>query len=85
MKIKKSAFTLAEVIMVLGIIGVVSAITIPNLSKSVDKDKYVSLGGNDLPCQACFKRKCKLKNNKNACTYIPTAEDVIETIKGMGI
>ena len=43
MKIKKSAFTLAEVIMVLGIIGVVSAITIPNLSKSVDKDKYVSL------------------------------------------
>jgi ADP-heptose:LPS heptosyltransferase len=50
-----------------------------------DKDKYVSLGGNDLPCQACFKRKCKLKNNKNACTYIPTAEDVIETIKGFGI
>lgn len=42
MKMRKSAFTLAEVIMVLGIIGVVSAVAIPNLTKSVDKEKYVA-------------------------------------------
>ena len=29
-----------------------------------DKSKYVSIGGDELACQPCFKRKCRLKNNK---------------------
>ncbi len=45
-----------------------------------DENKYIALGGEDLPCQTCFKRKCKLKNNKNACTYFPSPQKVIETI-----
>ena len=49
------------------------------------KDKYVSIGGDELPCQPCFKRKCKLKNNKQACTYIPTPSEVIELINNMNI
>lgn len=43
-------------------------------------NKYVSLGGCGLDCQPCFKRKCLLKDNKNACTKIPTVDKVIETI-----
>lgn len=44
-------------------------------------NKYVSLGGCGLDCQPCFKRKCLLKDNKNACTKYPTAKEVIDTIK----
>ena len=44
-------------------------------------NKYVSLGGCGLPCQPCFKRKCLLKDNKNACTYSPSVEDVISEIE----
>lgn len=42
--------------------------------------KYVALGGEGLPCQPCFKRKCKLKKNCNACTDFPNPEDVIEAV-----
>lgn len=49
------------------------------------KYKYVALGGNTLNCQPCFKRKCKLKNQKNLCTFIPKADEVISIIKNMGI
>lgn len=45
-----------------------------------DKKKYIALGGKGLPCQPCFKRKCKLKKNKNACTFFPNPEDVISVI-----
>lgn len=38
----KKAFTMAEVLMVLGIIGVVAAITIPNLKDSADEQFYVA-------------------------------------------
>ena len=42
--------------------------------------KYIALGGEGLPCQPCFKRKCKLKKNCNACTDFPNPEDVIEAV-----
>ena len=45
-----------------------------------DKSKYIALGGKGLPCQPCFKRKCKLKKNKNACTYFPNPKDVVDVI-----
>lgn len=48
-----------------------------------DKDKYVSLGGRGLNCQPCFKRKCLLKENKDACTLNPTANEVIDVIKNL--
>ncbi len=44
-------------------------------------DKYIALGGNILDCQPCFKRKCSLKNNQNACTFYPTPEELITTIE----
>ena len=44
-------------------------------------DKYVALGGKGLPCQTCFKRKCILKENINACTNIPTPQEVLNTVK----
>ncbi len=44
------------------------------------KDKYASLGGCYLRCQPCFKRKCRLKFNKNACTYTPRVFEVIDKI-----
>lgn len=43
-------------------------------------NKYVAMGGEGLPCQTCFKRKCKLKKNINACTNFPNPKDVIDTI-----
>ena len=39
---KNQAFTMAETLLVIAIIGVVAALTIPNMSKSVDEQKYVS-------------------------------------------
>ena len=45
-----------------------------------DDKKYIALGGEGLNCQTCFKRRCRLKNNKNACTNIPSPDKVIETI-----
>ncbi len=39
---KKCAFTLAEVLITLGIIGVVAALTIPTLMQSYQKKQYVS-------------------------------------------
>lgn len=38
----KKAFTLSEVLMVIGIIGVVAAITIPNLSQNIDSEKNIA-------------------------------------------
>ena len=40
-----------------------------------DKSKYISFGGN-LPCQPCHKRHCPKKENKNACTMLPTVDEV---------
>ena len=43
LKNKKSvAFTLAEVLLVMGILGVVAAITVPNLNKSVGDQERVA-------------------------------------------
>ena len=39
---KKKAFTLAEVLMVIGIIGVVATLTLPNLKDSSDEQVNVS-------------------------------------------
>jgi len=40
-------------------------------------DKYAALYTQKYDCQPCFCRKCRLKENKNACTHYPTAEEVI--------
>ncbi len=41
-KAKKSAFTLAEVLVTLGIIGVVSAMTVPSLMQNYQRQSYVT-------------------------------------------
>ena len=40
---KMKAFTLAEVLLVVAIIGITAAIALPNLSQNVDEDKYIML------------------------------------------
>lgn len=45
-----------------------------------NNEKYIALGADKLPCQPCFKRKCKCKD-KNACTNYPTVEEVIAAIE----
>lgn len=39
----KKAFTLAEVLITLGIIGIVAAMTIPNLVQNPFKNQYLSI------------------------------------------
>ena len=46
-------------------------------------NKYVALGGEGMFCQPCFKRKCKLQKNCNACTHFPNPADVVEVVKGL--
>lgn len=45
-----------------------------------DENKYIAVTGN-LPCEPCFKRKCKLKTN--ACTYLPKAEEIINIVNNL--
>ncbi len=49
------------------------------------KEKYVALGGCGLDCQPCFKRKCRLKQSENLCTFSPTPDEVINAIKDLGL
>lgn len=46
-------------------------------------EKYIAFGGSGLPCQPCFKRKCKLRKNTNACTYFPNPKDVVNVINNL--
>lgn len=46
-------------------------------------DKYVSLGGKGLTCQPCFKRKCLMNQDFEACTYSPSAEEVIDAVNSL--
>lgn len=41
--------------------------------------KYFSVGG-DLSCQPCFKKKCKLKTNKNNCQNSPAVDEIINIV-----
>lgn len=43
------------------------------------EDKYMALEGN-LSCQPCHKKRCPNKMNKNACTYSPTVEEVLNAV-----
>lgn len=43
-------------------------------------EKYIAFGGEGLPCQPCFKRKCRLRKNVNACTGFPNPASVIEAV-----
>ncbi len=43
-------------------------------------EKYFSISGNKLDCQPCFKKKCKLKINKNACTKYPLSDEIINIV-----
>ncbi len=45
-----------------------------------DEKKYIAFGGEGLPCQPCFKRKCKLKKNEDACTMFPSPQQVVDAV-----
>ncbi len=42
-----------------------------------DEGKYIAVSG-ELSCRPCFKKKCKLRNDKNLCTKLPEPEEVVE-------
>lgn len=42
-------------------------------------DKYFAIGSN-LSCQPCFKKKCRLKTNKNACKSVPMPNEIINIV-----
>lgn len=44
-----------------------------------NNDKYYTVQSN-LPCQPCFKKKCMLRNNKNACQFYPNADEIINIV-----
>lgn len=44
--------------------------------------KYISIGGK-LPCQPCFKKKCKKKNNQMDCTIYPSAKEIVNIVKNI--
>ncbi len=46
-----------------------------------DKNKYAALFSKVYECQPCFRRKCKLKDNENACTHYPDANEVLDKVK----
>lgn len=48
-----------------------------------DSSKYIALGGEGLPCQPCFKRKCHLKKNIDACTNFPSPREVVKVIDSL--
>lgn len=47
------------------------------------KDKYIAVGGSGLPCQPCFKRKCRLHKNPDACTKFPNPKDVLTIVRDL--
>ena len=42
-------------------------------------NKYIALSG-QLDCQPCHKRHCPLLENRNACTFIPSVDDVLNAV-----
>lgn len=44
-----------------------------------NSEKYFSVSSN-LPCQPCFKKKCKLKSDKNICTKTPDAAEIMNIV-----
>ncbi len=45
-------------------------------------DKYVAVSGH-IPCQPCHKRRCRLKENQNQCTLLPTADEVLSAVHNL--
>lgn len=48
-----------------------------------DNSKYIALGGEGLSCQPCFKRKCHLRKNIDACTNFPSPSEVLKVIDSL--
>lgn len=78
---KLKAFTMAEVLLVLGIIGVVAAITIPNLKDSADEQVYVAKAGKIYSeMETAFSRSSMKYGNVNDWSGI--ANNTIGTAVG---
>ncbi len=46
------------------------------------EDKYFSVGS-DLPCQPCFKKKCKNKAEFESCCKLPDTERIINIVNSL--
>lgn len=44
-----------------------------------NEEKYFSIGS-ELPCHPCFKKKCKLKKDKNKCCDYPNPNEIIKIV-----
>ena len=47
-----------------------------------EEGKYFTVGGN-LPCQPCFKKKCKLIKKKNICQDTPQTDEIINIVNNL--
>lgn len=45
-------------------------------------EKYFAIGS-DIPCQPCFKKKCKLKDDKNLCQIYPSFEEIMNIVNNL--
>lgn len=84
---KFKAFTLAEVLLVVAIIGITAAIALPNLSQSVDEDKYVMLAKttyNELDSgftrMLTNKSLDEIYDDANATTYSAKSKAVVDEL-----
>ncbi len=68
MKNKKSGFTLGEVLLAVAIVGLIAALTIPNLNKNINEDKNISLLKSTMSqlSTAVSKVVAEYGNNENA-------------------
>lgn len=47
-----------------------------------DSKKYFSISPT-LPCQPCFKKKCKLKQDKNKCINYPKSQEIMNIVNDL--
>lgn len=77
---KRFAFTLAEVLITLGIIGVVAAMTIPTLMKNTNKAEYVTTFKKEYSVLNNAWRQLIYDNGGSNLTTYSTADDVVDAI-----
>ncbi|MCM1338651.1 MAG: glycosyltransferase family 9 protein [Muribaculaceae bacterium] len=48
-----------------------------------DENKYIALGGEGLPCQPCYSKKCKKNKEKNYCKNYPNPQIVADVVENL--
>lgn len=75
----KKAFTMAEVLMVLGIIGVVAALTLPNLKDNADEQFYVAKAAKVYSEMETAFSRAQMKYGENIADWSGVANNTTGT------